>query len=343
MPTPAHPDPPRVRARRAVTPLFWFAVVALGAASIRSVLVSDTVAEAHRPAVVGLALVTTAAMACGRRVPLPALVVIYVSGLLACLLEPTIGAGAPVQSIVVAYCAGRRTDGARLVAALAASCVLFAVTRALADWDMAFGAFVATIAASILGPAALGRGVRDRTRLRTMLQARAAAEEADRQERTSRALLEERARIAGELHDVVAHALSAMVVQASGARLFATRDEERASAAFATVERTGRDALFEIRSLLGVLREHDDLGSLEPQPTLDHLPALVHRTERGGLPTSLRTDGVPRPVPSGIALAAYRAVQDALRAARDQGGAGRAEVVLVYEPSGLRLTVVDDG
>ena len=157
------------------------------------------------------------------------------------------------------------------------------------------------------------------------------------------AAAEERARIANELHDVVAHAMSAMVVQAGGARRLAEKDPARARAAFAAVEETGREALTEIRRLLGVLRHQDDEIALAPQPSLRHLAALVRRVEAAGLPIDLRVDGAERPLPAGVDLTAYRLVQEALDGALNQGAAGSADVLVRYRPDGIDVEVLDDG
>ncbi len=193
------------------------------------------------------------------------------------------------------------------------------------------------------GPMLLGRVIANRSRLNAAL-----AEKADtlRRERTGQAeeaAAEERSRIAGELHDVVAHAMSAMVVQAGGARRLAGKDPARSREAFAAVEETGREALTEIRRLLGVLRHQDDEIALAPQPSLRHLAALVRRVEATGLPVALQVDGIERPLPAGVDLTAYRLVQAALGDALAEGGAGRAEVHLRYRPDGVDIAVLDDG
>ena len=151
------------------------------------------------------------------------------------------------------------------------------------------------------------------------------------------------ARIAGELHDVVAHALSAMVVQASGARRLAERDPQRAADAFQAVETSGREALTEIRRLLGVLRRDDEELALAPQPSLRHVDSLVKRLEAAGLPVEVGIEGEQRDLPIGIDLTAYRVVQEALGGALEHGHAGRAEVKLRYGADHVELEVADDG
>ena len=204
--------------------------------------------------------------------------------------------------------------------------------------DAIFGGFV--IAG---GPILLGRVIANRSRLNSALAEKAERLRRDRTAELEQAAAEERARIAGELHDVVAHAMSAMVVQAGGARRLAERDPERARAAFAAVEDTGREALTEIRRLLGVLRHQDDEIALAPQPSLRHLAALVARVRAAGLPVDLTVDGDERPLPPGVDLTAYRLVQEALNGALAQGAAGHADVLVRYRPDGVDVEVLDDG
>ena len=193
------------------------------------------------------------------------------------------------------------------------------------------------------GPILLGRVISNRSRLNATLREKAERLRRERTDQAEQAAADERARIAGELHDVVAHAMSAMVVQAGGARRLAEKDPQRARDAFAAVEETGREALTEIRRLLGVLRRDDDEIALAPQPSLRHIAALVRRVEAAGLPVALQVDGEERPLPPGVDLTAYRLVQAALGGALEQGAAGRAEVLVRYRPDGVDLEVLDDG
>ncbi len=193
------------------------------------------------------------------------------------------------------------------------------------------------------GPILLGRVIANRSRLNATLAEKTEQLRRDRSAQAEQAAAEERARIANELHDVVAHAMSAMVVQAGGARRLTSKDPERARAAFAAVEDTGREALTEIRRLLGVLRHQDDEIALAPQPSLRHLTALVGRVRASGLPVRLEVDGEARDLPPGVDLTAYRLVQEALEGAMTQGAAGSADVVVRYRPDGIDVAVLDDG
>jgi len=174
-------------------------------------------------------------------------------------------------------------------------------------------------------------------------------ERAERAERTLEsearaAVAEERARIAREMHDVVAHSLSVMVVQAEAAEAMLDADPARARRPLAAVQQTGRDALGELRRMLGVLRERaDEDAALAPQPGLDGLDALVDQVRWAGLPVSVRVEGDPRPLPSGIDLSAYRIVQEGLTNALKHAGPATAQVVLRYGETEVELEVRDDG
>lgn len=187
----------------------------------------------------------------------------------------------------------------------------------------------------------------DRTRVRrevvTQLTARTEEAERNRALVTELALSDERARIARELHDVVAHTVSVVVVQAGAARRVVEQRPERALDVLGSIERTGRDALVDLRRLVGVLRDEDG-RELLPQPTLAELPALVDRLHDAGLPVVLQVEGAPRTLPQGIELSAYRIVQEALtNVLKHSGRVTTVQVALVYGSETLTVTVRDDG
>ena len=202
---------------------------------------------------------------------------------------------------------------------------------------------VMSIVILVAAPVLIGRLLRNRAYVHQALRRRAAELERSRSELAERAVNEERARIAGELHDVVAHALGAMTVQASAARRLATEDAERARGAFAAIEGAGREALDEIRRLLGVLRREDDELALAPQPSLRHVDSLARRISAAGLPVELSVEGDVETLPAGVDLTAYRVVQEALGAALEGAGAGRARVRVSCGHDELLLEVADDG
>jgi signal transduction histidine kinase len=156
------------------------------------------------------------------------------------------------------------------------------------------------------------------------------------------AVVEERARIARELHDAIAHDVSLMVVQA-GAERRALDDESPTKEVLETVEQIGRGALNEMRRLVGMLRSSDGAEPLAPQPGLRDLPTLVTQVREAGLPVELAVDGEPRELPVGLELSAYRIVQEALTNALKHAGEARASVHVRYAPDSLELEITDDG
>jgi signal transduction histidine kinase len=161
--------------------------------------------------------------------------------------------------------------------------------------------------------------------------------------RAAAAAAEERARIARELHDVIAHSVSVMVVQAGAAEEILRRDPERAVAPLRAVQETGRQALSEMGRLLGILREHGDEIGLAPQPGLGELDGLLEETRAGGLPVELRVEGDRRPLPPGVELSLYRIVQEALTNVRKHAGRARAAVTVRYGPAEVAVEIDDDG
>jgi signal transduction histidine kinase len=157
------------------------------------------------------------------------------------------------------------------------------------------------------------------------------------------AVAEERARIARELHDVVGHAVSVMTVQASGVRRLLNPDQDREREALMIVEQTGREALAEMRRLVGVLRRPEEAPALAPQPSLQHLDHLVEQAREAGLPVKVQIEGEAKELPAGLDLTAYRLVQEALTNAIKHAQATSAEVLVRYEDGAVELEVVDDG
>ena len=171
---------------------------------------------------------------------------------------------------------------------------------------------------------------------------RAQLAERERDVAAREAVVAERARIARELHDVVAHSVSVMVVQAqAGPRLLA--DPEQARSVFASIETTGREALHELRRLLGVLRGPEQQAATAPQPGLASLEALLEQLREAGLRVDLRIEGEPAKLAAGIDLSAYRIVQEALTNTLKHAGRAEAEVIVRYQPTLLELEILDNG
>jgi signal transduction histidine kinase len=180
-------------------------------------------------------------------------------------------------------------------------------------------------------------------RARTSLLADQAAQLTREQAaQTQAAVRQEQTRIARELHDIVAHRVVVMVAQAGASVRMFDADPQRARHALKSIEILGREALTEMRRLLGVLWTHDE-GSKAPQPGLADLPDLIAQIERAGLPVELRISGQPRTLPAGVELSAYRIVQEALTNTLKHAGPARAEVELRYHPDLLEVRVDDDG
>ena len=191
-------------------------------------------------------------------------------------------------------------------------------------------------------PYLLGRFVRRRNAHARSEEARAAAAGRQRERAAPRAAAAERARIARELHDVIAHNVSVMVIQAGGARLVLDTDVDRAEASLRAVEQAGNEALAEMRRLLGLLGE-DEPRALAPQPGLHDLPVLIAGARTAGLDTTLRTDGDALPVSPALDLCAYRVVQEALTNAIKYAAPARADVTVRWRTDQLELEVLDSG
>jgi signal transduction histidine kinase len=188
-----------------------------------------------------------------------------------------------------------------------------------------------------------GYALRERTEQAEAAEMRATLAEREREAAARIAVAEERARIARELHDIVAHAVSVMVLQVGAVRhkLPATLEEDRE--ALNRVEQAGRTALAEMRRLLGAMWRNGDGVDLAPQPGLDGLDTLIDDVRRAGLPVRLHVDGDSFPLPRAIDLSAYRIVQEALTNALKHARASNVDVTVRYRPDELELEVVDDG
>ena len=244
--------------------------------------------------------------------------------------------------ILAFYSAGVFAAGPR---ALAATVVAIAVIIGLDVW---FGVFEpegdpAALGWLILAVAwFIGREIRRRRQDVERLSDRTRSLERQRQDDADRAVLEERTRIARELHDVIAHGVSVMIVQAqAGPRLLG--HDDRVREVFGSIERAGKEALAEMRHLLGILRTPDDTTDIAPQPGLSLLPGLVDQVRHVGLTVDVHEEGEPVPLPSGIDLCAYRIVQEALTNTIKHGHGTHATVLVRYTSGSVELEVIDDG
>jgi signal transduction histidine kinase len=189
----------------------------------------------------------------------------------------------------------------------------------------------------------IGKGMQRYRDLTTSLRAQARQLEQEREERARLAVALERTRIARELHDVIAHSVSVMVIQAAAERKVLSEEQHRTADVLEMIERTGRQALVELRRMLGVLRKSDEPLLLAPQPGLPDLDSLLDQVREAGLPVAFRVEGSRVLVPAGVELSAYRIVQEALTNALKHAGQARAEVTVRYFGDRLELVVADDG
>ena len=165
----------------------------------------------------------------------------------------------------------------------------------------------------------------------------------DRDEATRAAVVYERARIARELHDLVAHAMAIIVLQAQAGGRVLDGDVEAARRAFADIESTGREGLTELRRLLDILLVEVPPEDVDPRPGLEQVERLAQRVRDAGLPVELSVSGDPRPLPAGVDISAYRIVQEALTNTLKHAGRASASVGVSYRPGEVELSICDDG
>jgi signal transduction histidine kinase len=220
-----------------------------------------------------------------------------------------------IALLLLAYTIGRHEQGARIWAEAGVLIVGVEVSGAIAQGIGPEDIF--WVGVLLGGPLLAGRGIRSRVLLQREMRRKAERLAAEREVRARRAMEEERTRIASELQAVVANGVSAMVVQAGAVpRLLEAGDSSRAGEALAVIEETGRDALAEMRRLLGVLRRDDEGPALAPQPSLARADALVARVANHGFQAELSVEGDPVPLSPGVDLAGYRVLQEALASTR---------------------------
>jgi signal transduction histidine kinase len=243
--------------------------------------------------------------------------------------------------IAAAFLLGSLRESRQALAGLA---IMVGVV-AIVDRNDPGGSAGDVLVTSIVFGVSWGIGFGMALKFREAEQARERADRADREreEKARAAVSEERARIARELHDVVGHSVSVMTVQAAGARQLLDPDQEREREALMVVEQTGREALAEMRRLVGVLRRPEEAPALAPQPSLEHLGRLVEQAREAGLPVELHVEGEPVALSAGLDLTAYRFVQEGLTNAVKHARAQHADVLVRYADGHVELTVSDDG
>jgi signal transduction histidine kinase len=288
-----------------------------------------------------LVLLHTLPLAARRRFPGTVLAVCVASGLaFAALFMPPVFLG-PAMLVAVYSVAAYGRRWVSLAGLVVAELGLAAVwlTPAMLERST-FLLFMGILAVAWV----LGHFVGDRQVYAAQLEERTAELERAREELARRAVTEERLRLARELHDVVAHAMSVIAVQSGvGAHVAESRPEE-VGKALAAIEATSRGALEELRRLLGVLRHDNEVqASLTPVPGLANLDSLLAEVGKAGLAVRLRVEGTPLQLPAGVDLSAYRIIQEALTNVVKHAGSARAQVVVGYRDQDVTVEVIDDG
>jgi signal transduction histidine kinase len=274
------------------------------------------------------ALAMTVPLALRRRWPLATVLVVFAAAALQELLStPPDGIAGVTALLVASYSVAAYSDRGPAIVGLVGALAL----------SLSSGVDDAAFAWVLIG-GAWGAGTIVR-RQNLLLDALARDQEA----RERAAIADERARLARELHDVVAHGVSTIVVQAEAGEALLERDPDGARRAFVSITGSGRQALGELRRMLGLLRSADGEPALGPQPGLSQLQALVEQMRGVGLPVELTVEGQPRQLPAGVELSAYRIVQEALTNTLKHASPAQARVTVRYRNDDVELEVVDDG
>jgi signal transduction histidine kinase len=304
---------------------------------------SGFVGTAARPVSAVLAALIVLPLPWRRRVPMTVLcavgALVAVPHLFIDVSLPFVGGLVPL--LVATFTASRgAAEGLGRLALLVPFAVLALLTVTVPNFDVASEyLFAVPVFLVAWGTGqALRRWEAQSRRLAAALAELARTQEA----RTEAVVLEERARIARELHDVIAHSVSVMLLQSGSARLSLRRSPERAQAALEQLESTGRQAMEEMRNLVGILRPRDASADRAPAPGLAAAPALQDTMRLAGLEATVCVVGTPVAVPPGLDLSAYRIVQEALTNALKHAGRTRATAVVTYRPDGVHLTIAND-
>jgi len=334
--------------RRLVDLLVVVAVAVLSVAEITTV--SNTAEAWQRPAdALAYVLVLAASVSLYWRRRAPIAVMTCVISSVAVMYLREYGALLSVLGLPAVYAVAAHEDHRRrawTALAIESSCLMLAAAVSVLDEPDGFAYLTAVSMIGFLSAAvAAGVIIRNRERIFVDTERRAAQAEADRLAEAERAVTRERNRIAREMHDVVAHSMSVIAVQAAAGREIVHTNPDKAADVFERIEIVGREALGELRRMLGVLRDTgDEQTSLSPQPGISDIETAVERSSTSGVPTTFVVDGAERTLAPGVELAAYRIVQEALTNVRKHAGASaRATVHITYEPDALAIEVSDDG
>lgn len=248
--------------------------------------------------------------------------------------------------VAAAYAIGAGNRGTRLKQATAALIAYFIASQIVLLTTSGYLGDLLPLIVWMLAAWGIGVAIRSRGEQARRARRLAAQLEETQEHRTAEAVEQERSRIARELHDVVAHSLSVIVVQAAAERRAVangTTDTEATGAVLASVERAGREALVDLRRLLGLLRKVDETPSLAPQPSLAQLDVLVAPLQDAGIDVAVHVDGSAEPLPAGVDLTAYRIVQESLTNVLKHAHAHRVEIVIGHRSGRVDIDVIDDG
>lgn len=326
--------------------------VVVAVLSVADVAAASDGPIARRPAdalAFGLVIAGSLTLFWRRRAPITVLFV--VTAVLVAMYLREYGAYVSVLGLPALYAVAAHEDRRRWAwwAIVGSSTVLMlAASASLLDRDDGF-AYPTALSMTAFLAAAVTAGVvvRNRERIFVDTERRATAAEADRVAEAERAVARERSRIAREMHDVVAHSMSVIAVQASAGREVVHASPDKAAEVFERIETVGRESLTELRRMLGALRGSGDGerdASLSPQPGIADIVHAVAQSSASGVPTELVVEGDERDLAAGVELAAYRIVQEALTNVRKHGGgAASARVRIAYETNAVVVEVIDDG
>jgi signal transduction histidine kinase len=306
------------------------ACVALGQAAVSPI--------ASVPVAVVIALLTTAPVAVRRTHPVLAALVSTAAGLIPSNGYVYVGY---VVAFIVFYSVAAYVPQWRRVAAVVAAGVALTVLGS-AIHGAVFGDYFGALSA-VVAPAVVGSFVRYQREQSRRLQELTRQLERERELNVARAVADERARIARELHDVVAHTISVVAIQADAAEAALDADPARARGPLQTIRRSASEALTEMRRLLAVLRADEPPGELAPSPGLDRLPALIDRARAAGVDVTLEVTGAARAVPASLDLSAYRIVQEALTNVGKHAGGAPASIVLHWGQDALSIEIRNPG
>ena len=287
----------------------------------------------HRLGAALTAPLMTVPIAFRRRWPLVTGIVVPVTGTFASALWDGQSAAYPIAEFMALYALAVWTTNREFVIGTAAFIVAAFLSALLPHGGIAGSAAFATIVVTVM--AIVRSVVKDRER-------KALLAERERDVAAREAVVEERARIARELHDAIAHSVSMVVMQAGAERRVLEKGGGSPHEVLQTIEQVGRGALVEMRRMIGMLRS-DRADSLAPEPGLADVATLVTQVREAGLPVDLRIEGTPSELPLGIELSGYRIVQEALTNALKHAGDARASVLIRYGNDSLEIEIVDDG